>query len=276
MALVDGKALAREVRRAVAQKIAALHTPLSLVTLVTRRTFVTERFVAIKEKEAHRLGVAFRTVSLPPPVGTEAVVHALLQASRGADGLVVQLPLAPSVEEEVVRNILPLSHDVDVYGTTAFTQFAEGRLPFVPPVVGALQEILAHHGIALAGKQVAVIGAGRLVGAPFALYARRKGAAVTVVRAGDDCLEEALARADIVVCGAGVPALVRPEMVREGVVMLDAGTSESAGKLRGDADPAVAEKAALFTPVPGGVGPVAVVKIFENLAALAALRVGAR
>ena len=79
----------------------------------------------------------------------------------------------------------------------------------------------------------------------------------------------ALAQADIIVAGAGVPHFIKPEMLKEGVVLIDAGTSESGGTIVGDADPSCANKCSLFTPVPGGVGPLAVAKLFENAVTLA-------
>lgn len=92
------------------------------------------------------------------------------------------------------------------------------------------------------------------------------GARVTSIGRGDSL--DPLKEADIIVLGAGEPGLVRPGHIKDGVVLIDAGTSESSGKIAGDADPACADKAALFTPVPGGVGPVAVAMIFKNLLAL--------
>jgi methylenetetrahydrofolate dehydrogenase (NADP+)/methenyltetrahydrofolate cyclohydrolase len=92
---------------------------------------------------------------------------------------------------------------------------------------------------------------------------RDEGADVQVLTRGDSL--DPLGDADIIVSGAGEPGMIRPDMIRDGVVLIDAGTSEQGGKVRGDADPLCADKCALYTPVPGGVGPVAVAMIFENL-----------
>jgi len=105
------------------------------------------------------------------------------------------------------------------------------------------------------------------VGAPAAELLKRLGAKVTVLQASDPLLP--LAEADIVVLGAGSPGLVQPEMLKKGVVLIDAGTSESQGKVVGDAAPECAEVASFFTPVPGGIGPIAVAMIFRNLFTLA-------
>ena len=139
----------------------------------------------------------------------------------------------------------------------------EGR-SVLAPVAGAIEEILERSTIDVRGKKCVVVGAGKLVGAPAAYLMRRLGSDVSVVTLESGSLDE-LKTADIVILGAGNPGFVTPEMIKEGVVLIDAGTSEQGGKVRGDADPACSEKAALFTPVPGGLGPIAVAMIFKNL-----------
>jgi methylenetetrahydrofolate dehydrogenase (NADP+)/methenyltetrahydrofolate cyclohydrolase len=124
--------------------------------------------------------------------------------------------------------------------------------------------MLDAHQVPIEGANVVVVGQGRLVGKPAAELMRQRGAHVTELRKGDD-LHAHVAGADIVILGAGSPGLITPDMISTNVVILDAGTSESGGVVVGDADPACAEKARLMTPVPGGVGPLAVVEIFANL-----------
>jgi methylenetetrahydrofolate dehydrogenase (NADP+)/methenyltetrahydrofolate cyclohydrolase len=137
-------------------------------------------------------------------------------------------------------------------------------------VAEAISEILVRVNFSAAGKKAVVVGAGRLVGAPAIELLKDIGAHVSVITHTEGSLDE-LKDADIVVLGAGEPGLVKPEMLKEGVVLIDAGTSESAGKLAGDASPECAEVASVFTPVPGGIGPIAVAMIFKNLFTLAKL-----
>ncbi len=149
---------------------------------------------------------------------------------------------------------------------------ALGPAPSVlPPVAGAVAEVLMRQGVDVAGKKVVVVGAGRLVGKPVAEMLKEMGGEVAVITTTSGSLEE-LKTADVVVLGAGNPGFIKPEMLKQGVVLIDAGTSEAGGKLMGDADPACAEVASIFTPVPGGIGPIAVAMIFKNLLALAPTR----
>ena len=112
-----------------------------------------------------------------------------------------------------------------------------------------------------------IVGNGKLVGQPAAVWFEEMGANIDVLTRESKSLEE-LQNADIVILGAGSPHLVKPEMLKQGVVLIDAGTSESNGAIVGDADPRCAEVASVFTPVPGGMGPIAVACLFQNVAEL--------
>ena len=268
---VDGEALARELEEKVREELATLGRRPSLRVLAVGSDSVTEQFVSKKRVIGERLGVSVSVKHLAPTADTEAIAAALAAAiSEG--GVVVQLPLPGHVDLDYVLGLLPASHDVDVLGQEARARFERGGEALLPPVVAAMRAVLARYSVGVAGKRVAVVGRGRLVGAPASIWFRQQGASVHTVAGSGADLTAAVGDADIIVLGAGVPGLLKPEMFREGAVVLDAGTSESAGRVVGDADPACAERAALFTPTPGGIGPVAVTMLFSNLAALCAER----
>jgi methylenetetrahydrofolate dehydrogenase (NADP+)/methenyltetrahydrofolate cyclohydrolase len=134
--------------------------------------------------------------------------------------------------------------------------------------VAAVKEVLERSNVMPAGKTAVVVGKGWLVGEPVATWLSAQGAQVTSItrEAGD---LSSLLGADIIVSGAGSPGLIRPEHLSPGVTLIDAGTAESGGAIVGDADPACATVASVFTPVPGGVGPMAVACLFRNAAILA-------
>jgi methylenetetrahydrofolate dehydrogenase (NADP+)/methenyltetrahydrofolate cyclohydrolase len=158
-----------------------------------------------------------------------------------------------------------------VLSKAAYAEFEKGHWPAIPPVPAALAYILKESGVDVRGKHIVSLGRGRLVGRPAAILFQHLGATVELL--GRDADIAAHTRdADIIILGAGVPGVLKPDMVKEGVAIVDAGTSELGGKVVGDADPAVAEKASIFTPVPGGVGPVAIAEIYKNLFALKRLQ----
>jgi methylenetetrahydrofolate dehydrogenase (NADP+)/methenyltetrahydrofolate cyclohydrolase len=171
----------------------------------------------------------------------------------------VQLPIE---DAERLIAMVPPQKDVD----------ALSQNPRVlSPVAEAIQEVLVRTKVVVPGKKAVVVGAGKLVGKPAAELLRRLGADVSVITAEEGSLEE-LKVADIVVLGAGNPGMVKPWMLKTGVVLIDAGTSDTgvpnSRRIAGDADPACAEVASVFTPVPGGIGPIAVAMIFKNLMTL--------
>ena len=140
------------------------------------------------------------------------------------------------------------------------------------PVTGAIKEILERLHVSLKDKKIVVVGNGRLVGAPTSAWLTSMGAEVAVLTREDAHIEAYTKDADIIVLGAGKANIVLPDMVKEGVIILDAGTSEAEGEVLGDASLLCAPKAAFFTPVPGGIGPIAVAMIFKNLFSLVHIR----
>jgi methylenetetrahydrofolate dehydrogenase (NADP+)/methenyltetrahydrofolate cyclohydrolase len=258
--IIDGRALARTIIDAIAAEVATGGRAPELAVITCAPNFETQKFLQIKEKQAARAHVPIVRYELPSTVTLKEVVTRVEMATEQHDGLIIQFPF-PHIATADLIPLIPSSHDVDVLS------YNGGTSDILPPVVGAIDEMSRQYGAVWEGKRVVIVGNGRLVGAPTALYATTRGAAVTVVTKDVPDLTP-LRTADIVVLGAGVPGLVTPDMVREGVIVFDAGTSEEGGQLRGDADVRVAEKAALFTPVPGGIGPLTVAVLLRNLLTL--------
>lgn len=251
--IVDGRALAEKLKGEIRAR--GELEGFTLAVIVTGDDTVTRSYVGIKKRVAADLGVRV--------IDASSVEEALV-----ADGIILQLPLPPGVDVEAEKNKIPVEKDVDVLSDAAFELFAKGGHLAIPPVPAGMAYILKCNDISLQGKKVVIVGRGRLVGKPAAVLFKQLGAEVCVAGKGDDV--GAITRdADVIVLGTGIAGILTPDMIKEGVAILDAGASELGGKVVGDADPACAEKAALFTPVPGGVGPVAVTEIFVNLVALA-------
>lgn len=262
MILVDGKALAANLLMEVADQVETLEVPPHLVVITCAPNFETKKYLDLKQGKARALGIDMTLEELPANSTTNEVQVAVREAVAHSNGVIVQLPLPSAIDTTAVLQAVPTSHDVDAFS------YAGEPAAVLPPVVGAIDLIARAHSVSWTGKQVAVFGQGRLVGAPAAAYAEAAGAEVTILtEASTDAAAVALA-SDIIILGVGKPNLLTPEMVKEGVVVFDAGASEDGGLLVGDADPAVAEKASLFTPVPGGIGPMTIALLFYNLVEL--------
>lgn len=255
--IIDGKAIALRVFERTREKIRTLEKAPVLVIIVCDPNFETRKYLALKEKRAHSLGIDARIVELHHESSTNDFVHAITQVSKSADGIIVQLPLPASVDTDAVLGAIPSDRDADALNPKTAVPLS--------PVVGAFKEILDEARIEPKDKLVTVIGSGRLVGLPAYRWFEGQGAHVSVVTKDTEDIGYYTQNADIVVCGAGVAGLLTPSMVREGVIILDAGTSEDGGVLKGDADPATASKAALFTPVPGGIGPITIAILLSNV-----------
>jgi len=267
--IVDGRRLAQERAEEVRTERTRFGA-LSLGVVMATESPVTKSYVSIKKRAAESLNISVEEYHLPDTATTEEIISEVRRAAAGGhDGIILQLPLPLAVDVEAGKNVIPLMLDVDVLSDAAFDMFSKNDFPAIPPVPAAMWYILKRNSIPIIGANLVIIGKGRLVGRPAEVLFTRLGAHVTTLQKGDD-VPSATKNADIIISGAGVPALLKPDMIKEGVAIIDGGTSESSGKVVGDADPACAEKASLFTPVPGGVGPIAVVEIFANLVALKA------
>jgi len=261
--MIDGKQIAEEIYTDLAPKFTSLGKKVRLGIVVVGANAVIESFVSIKTRAAERLGIEMARVNVPETNNAEKIEEAIDGLVDTCDAVIVQLPLPHGIDTNAMLARVPKEKDVDALNPNV----PEGERPVHAPVALAVVEILKRSGVDVAGKRTVVIGAGRLVGAPSAWLLKSLGANVSMFTLEEGSIED-LKDADIVVSGAGSPGMIKPEHIKEGVALIDAGTSELNKKITGDADPACAEKASIFTPVPGGVGPVAVAMIFMNLYSL--------
>ena len=271
--IVDGKAIAEAVKAEVKDTVSVMGKRPSLFVLVQNKSLAIEKFVGIKKKIGEEIGVDVIVHEARDEDTTDELISCVSKAATIHQGIIVQLPLSTRegfqpVDTQRVLDAVPVTHDVDVLSKEAVIQFQNGVLPILPPVVGAIKEILDRNNIIIKDKKIVVLGRGKLVGEPAALWLARQGGEVDVFTGKTLHIEEHTKTADILVLGTGTPGLIKPHMIKNGVVLFDAGTSEAKGKLTGDADPACADKCTLFTPTPGGIGPITAVLIFRNLLTL--------
>ncbi|MBY0309654.1 bifunctional 5,10-methylenetetrahydrofolate dehydrogenase/5,10-methenyltetrahydrofolate cyclohydrolase [Patescibacteria group bacterium] len=263
--VVDGKALAAEMlveTKKRAEALVSFGVP-TLAIITCEPNFETRKYLALKERKAAAAGVIVVVHEMSSAATTAELIAAVDAAVSTAHGIVVQLPLPAHIDREAVLAAVPPTHDPDGFA------YGKNDTACESPVVLAIATIFAHHEIDVVGRRVVVVGEGRLVGAPAAHYFKEAGAEVVVVTSTTHDVASVTRTADVLVTGAGRPGLITPEMVKVGVVVLDAGTSEDGGVLVGDVHPSVAEKASLFTPVPGGIGPLTVAALLANTVTLA-------
>jgi methylenetetrahydrofolate dehydrogenase (NADP+)/methenyltetrahydrofolate cyclohydrolase len=258
---VDGKTIAQDIL-AQLKKDTESTSKLVLTAVTCAPNFETQKYLEMKKRRAAAVGICLNVVELPNNVTTDQAIECVEAVAKQSAGVVVQLPLPEHIDIDAVLQAVPKAKDPDGFS------YGEKHDQILPPVVGAIDEISKVHELEWKNKRVVILGQGRLVGIPAARYARKRGARVRVYE--KDTLDvSSLKTADIIVSGIGHPKFIVPEMVTKGVVIFDAGTSEDGGELVGDMHKDTATVASLYTPVPGGIGPVTIAYLLSNLVKLA-------
>lgn len=275
MIILDGKKLSKKIFSEIAAEIISFKNKLRLGVVVVEKNAVIEKFIAEKKKVAQSLGIDIRIYSFRKEITTNELRKKLrdIVHERKNNGVVIQLPMPSHVNTQYILNAVPPLKDVDVLSAHACGNFAVGKNPVFPPVVGAVKRFFEEYEIQFKDAHIAVLGGGSLVGRPIALWLMSEKATFTMLRSNTKKPEVFIHHADIIISGTGKPGSITAPMVKNGVIVIDAGTSESEGKLSGDVDfNGVSEKSAYITPVPGGIGPVTVALLFQNLVTLAKLQ----
>jgi methylenetetrahydrofolate dehydrogenase (NADP+)/methenyltetrahydrofolate cyclohydrolase len=233
-------------------------------------------YVRSKARLAGKAGVRHETRVLPPEVDQAALLAevAALNDDADVDGILVQLPLYDHLDPAPVLEAIDPAKDVDGFHPVNVGRLWSGQPGLVPATPSGLIRILDHYGIGIEGRHVLIVGRSNLVGKPAAALFLRRHATVTVAHSRTRDLPGWTRRADVILAAAGRPGMIRPEMVRAGVVLLDVGQSPVDGTLRGDVAPEVAEVAGAMTPTPGGTGPMTVAMVVANTVAAARARRG--
>lgn len=270
MILMDGTALARDVRAQVKEELEALGRPeVCLATLLVGDDAPSRRYVASKQKQAAEVGIRSRHTELPPDASqheVEAVVRQLA-ADPNVHAILVQLPLPAHLDPHPVIDLIPPEKDVDGLTAVSLGRLLRGERGLVPCTPRGVLALLERYEVPIRGRRAVVIGRSTLVGLPVSLLLARKGvdATVTLAHSRTQDLPSVAREADILISAAGIAHLVTPAFVRPGAAVIDVGVSRTEAGIVGDVDfDAVAEVAGWLTPMPGGTGPMTVACLLEN------------
>jgi len=277
--ILDGKAIAQVVRQEVRGRVSELAargiTPGLAVVLVGDDP-ASHVYVKGKHKAAAEVGVTTFDHKLPAETSQADLLDLVGRLARDASvhGILVQLPLPKHIDATLVLDSIPPEKDVDGFHPENIGLLAQGRPRFVAATPKGCMRLLAESGIDLAGADAVIVGRSNIVGKPMALLLTNANATTTVCHSKTRDLAGTVARADVVVAAMGRARFIRGEWIREGAVVIDVGINRTdEGKLVGDVDyPVALERAAAITPVPGGVGPMTIACLLENVAAAATPR----
>lgn len=269
--ILDGKKLSEEILARLKKEIKKSNLKLRLAVIQVGKNPVSSVYIERKRKAAEKIGMGFKLYQFEEKISGQSFKKAIGKIVKIPEnsGVIIQLPLPKKFLADEFLNLIPAEKDIDVLSEKSLGRYYQGALKILPPIVEGILGLLKSYKIGLKGKNAVVMGAGRLVGLPLIPQLLREKATLSVLNEFTRDAEFFTKKADIVISGVGKPNLIKGNTVKKGVVAVDAGTVMLKGKLFGDVDfKSVAKKASYITPVPGGVGPLTVACLLENLVKL--------
>jgi methylenetetrahydrofolate dehydrogenase (NADP+)/methenyltetrahydrofolate cyclohydrolase len=269
--IIDGKAIAKEIRARIKDETAELKscdvTPGLAVVLVGDDP-ASRVYVTMKEKACAEAGIFSDEHKLPAETSEAQLLElvAQLNADERIDGILVQLPLPGHIDESNVLEAISPKKDVDGFHPYNVGRLATGNPLFKPCTPYGVMKMLEHTGVDLTGADVVVVGRSNIVGKPVALMCLAQHATVTICHSRTRDLAQRVKAADVVIAAVGRPEMIKGEWIKPGATVIDVGINRvGEKKLVGDVEFAAAsEKAAAITPVPGGVGPMTIAMLLQN------------
>jgi methylenetetrahydrofolate dehydrogenase (NADP+) / methenyltetrahydrofolate cyclohydrolase len=269
--IIDGKAIAKEIRQQVkeqvAQLIAAGKTPPGLAVVIAGNDPASRVYVNSKKKACAEAGIYSEEHTFPESVSESeiiSVVHQLNQDPK-INGILVQLPLPDQINERNVIESINPKKDVDGLHPSSVGNLLIGTPTFVPCTPEGIMVLLQKTGVELKGKRAVVIGRSMLVGKPVAVLLLAQHATVTICHSRTQNLPAVAKEADILVVAIGKPNFINGDAVKPGAVVIDVGMNRLDDKLVGDVEfESAAKVAGYITPVPGGVGPMTIAMLLQN------------
>ena len=272
MTIIDGKALAAELRGEIRERAAKYREErgreIGLAVVLVGEDPASQVYVRKKIKACEEAGIKSYSYHLPAETTQQQLEDLIdeLVADRNVHGILVQLPLPKHLDEQRALRRIPPAKDVDGFCAENVGNLAMNRETIVACTPNGVMKMLEKYGIDPAGKNAVVLGRSNIVGKPMAMLLLNANATVTVCHSKTKNLKEICAAADILVVAIGRAKFVTADMVKGGAVVIDVGMDrDENGKLCGDVDfEAVKEKASFITPVPGGVGPMTITMLLFN------------
>lgn len=247
---------------------------LGLATVLVGDDPASHIYIRMKHQAAEAAGIEPSDHRLPAEVSEVELLELVgrLNADDDVDGILVQLPLPSHLDEARVIDAIDPRKDVDGLHPVSAGLLSLGQPGLVPATPLGVMALLEEYDVALSGARAVVVGRSVLVGKPMALLLLAANATVTICHSRTRDLGHHTSEADVLVAAVGVPGLIQADMVKEGAALIDVGMNRTDAGLVGDVEPDAAERAALITPVPGGVGPMTIALLLRNTVRAARLR----
>jgi len=271
--ILDGKALAERIKGEITNKVLKMDKKPALGTILVGSDPGSISYVDGKHRDCAQVGIKSIKVNLPESATTEEVIKAVKELNKNPEctGFIVQLPLPKMVNTEEVLLAIDPNKDADGLNPINLGKFVLGKNTIIPCTPKAILALLTEYKIKLSGTKVLIIGRGTTVGRPLSILLSQKpnNATVTLAHSATSNLPELMKQADIVVAAIGSAHFIKSGMIKDGATVIDVGITRTDQGLVGDVDPAVAQSASAFAPMPGGVGPMTRAMLLNNIIELA-------
>jgi methylenetetrahydrofolate dehydrogenase (NADP+)/methenyltetrahydrofolate cyclohydrolase len=276
--LLDGKKVAEEIKRELKQRVAKLRKPPKLAVILVGEDPASKTYVAGKERDCREVGIEFELFHFREEAKEEEIIRTIqkLNSDSSVHGVIIQLPLPPSLDADRLLLCIDPAKDVDGLHPLNVGKLWLGQYDFerdlLPCTPKGIIRLLDYYSVPLAGKYSVIVNRSNLVGKPLAKLMLDRDATVTICHSKTPSLATRMKEADVLVTAVGrrPKFVVGPEAVKEGAVVVDVGMNFVEGRLVGDVDfERVKEKASYITPVPGGVGPMTRAMLLQNVVLVA-------
>jgi methylenetetrahydrofolate dehydrogenase (NADP+) / methenyltetrahydrofolate cyclohydrolase len=275
MKTLSGREPAERILEDARQRVAKMARKPHLAIVLAGNDPASETYVKKKLERAGAIGVETTLERLDQNASEADILRVVkrLNKDKGIDGFIVQAPLPKNMDYTKIVEAIDPEKDVDGWTSANLGRMFNGLgKPFLPATPLGVIRMLEHYGAGIAGKHAVVVGRSNVVGKPVAMLLLERDATVTICHSKTRDLAEHTKKADIIIAAAGVPGLVKADMVKEGAYIIDVGTTSVDGKIKGDVDFDNVIKKAHCSPVPGGVGPMTVAMLISNVVEAASRR----
>ena len=269
--IIDGKKISAQVKAEVAKEVEALAgkgISVGLAVVIVGNDPASRVYVNNKKKACALCGIQSYEYALPEDTTEQQLLELVDQLNHDpkVNGILVQLPVPPQIDDHRVIEAIAPEKDVDAFTEGNVGKIMIGEYSLLPCTPAGCLDLIDSTGVSIEGKNCVVIGRSNIVGKPMAMLLLHRNGTVTICHSRTRNLREICSQADILVAAVGKAGFVTADMVKEGAVVIDVGMNRNAeGKLCGDVDfAAVEQKAGYITPVPGGVGPMTIATLMRN------------
>ena len=269
--IIDGKKLAEKIRGQVKEEVLKLKelgiNPKLAVVLVGDDP-ASKVYVRSKNKACNEVGIEYEEILLSSTITENELIERIIELNKREDihGVLIQFPLPKHIDVNHICDTLDYRKDVDGFNPINVGRLIQKRNTFIPCTPHGIMKMFEEYNIELNGANVVVIGRSNIVGKPLAQCLLNKNATVTVCHSKTQKIEEITKKADIVISCVGKPKLITKDMIKEDAIVIDVGINRVDGKIVGDVDfENVKEKTSYITPVPGGVGPMTIAMLLNNV-----------